>query len=72
MSNSNKTGYEIRADLLCLAEGILSGNIQRDNDAVHVHNDTFPNDKRPLGEQYMSVEEVISNARVLNDFVTEK
>ena len=72
MSNSNKSGYEIRADLLSLAEGILTGNIHRDNDAVHVHNDNFPNDKRILGDQFVSVEEVIATARVLNDFVNEK
>tara|TARA_B100000575_G_C22862975_1_gene504142 strand:+ start:416 stop:634 length:219 start_codon:yes stop_codon:yes gene_type:complete len=72
MANQAKSGYEIRADLLSLAEGILTGNIHRENESVFQHNDSFPNDKRTLGNQYVSVEEVISTARVLNDFVNEK
>lgn len=70
--SSGKTGYEIRADLLSLAEGLLTGNIYRANDSIHSHNDVFPNDKKSLGNQEISVEEVISKARVLNDFVNEK
>ncbi len=72
MSKQAKSGYEIRADLLSLAEGILTGNIHRENDAVFNHNDSFPNDKKSLGNQFVSVEEVISTARQLNDFVNEK
>jgi len=72
MSNATKSGYEIRADLLSLAEGILTGNIHRNNDAIFNHNDTFPNDKKSLDNQFVSVEEVISTARALGDFVNEK
>ena len=72
MSNANKSGYEIRADLLSLAEGILTGNIHRDNDAVHVHNDNFPNDKKPLPLSTITAQDVIDTARQLNEFVTEK
>jgi hypothetical protein len=72
MSNQAKSGYEIRADLLSLAEGILTGNIHRENDAVFTHNDSFPNDKKSLGNQFISIEDVISTARQLNDFVNEK
>ena len=32
----------------------------------------FPNDKKGLGDQFISVEEVISTARQLNEFVNEK
>ena len=71
MSNS-KSGFEIRADLLSQAEGILTNNYQREVDAVYAHNDTFPNDKKPLPLREITGEEVIKVARQLNEFVTEK
>tara|TARA_R100000458_G_C8261547_1_gene237013 strand:- start:1506 stop:1721 length:216 start_codon:yes stop_codon:yes gene_type:complete len=71
MSNS-KSGFEIRADLLSQAEGILTSNYQREVDAVYAHNDTFPNDKKPLPLREITGEEVIRVARQLNEFVTEK
>jgi len=71
MSNS-KSGFEIRADLLSQAEGILTSNYQREVDAVYAHNDTFPNDKKPLPLREITGEEVIKVARQLNEFVTEK
>ena len=71
MSN-NKSGFEIRADLLNQAQGLLEGNIYRSNEAIVTHNDTFPNDKKPYGDQFVSTEEVISVARQLNEFVNEK
>jgi hypothetical protein len=72
--SAGKSGYEIRADLLQQAESLLTGNIYRSNDAVVQHNDNFPNDKKSLsyGDQFVSTEEVISTARMLNDFVNEK
>ena len=71
MSNS-KSGFEIRADLLSQAEGLLTSNYQREVDAIYAHNDTFPNDKRPLPLREINGEEVIRVARQLNEFVTEK
>ena len=71
MSNS-KSGFEIRADLLSQAEGILTSNYQREVDAIYAHNDSFPNDKRPLPLREITGEEVIRVARQLNEFVTEK
>lgn len=72
MSTNNKSGFEIRADLLSQAEGILTCNYQREVDAIFAHNDTFPNDKRPLPLREITGEEVIKVARQLNEFVTEK
>ena len=46
MSNSTKSGFEIRADLLSQAEGLLTSNYQREVDAIYAHNDSFPNDKK--------------------------
>jgi len=72
MSNSGKSGFEIRADLLSQAEGILTSNYHREIDAIHAHNDNFPNDKRPLPLREITGEEVIKVARQLNEFVNEK
>ena len=70
--SDNKSGFEIRADLLSQAEGLLTSNYQREVDAIYAHNDTFPNDKRPLPLREITGEEVIRVARQLNEFVTEK
>jgi hypothetical protein len=70
--SAGKSGYEIRADLLQQAESLLTGNIYRSNDAIVQHNDNFPNDKKSMSDQFVSTEEVISTARMLNDFVNEK
>jgi len=70
--STGKSGYEIRADLLQQAESLLTGNIYRSNDAIVQHNDNFPNDKKAMSDQFVSTEEVISTARMLNDFVNEK
>lgn len=71
MSNS-KSGFEIRADLLAQAEGLLTSNYQREVDAIYAHNDSFPNDKKPLPLREITGEEVIQTARQLNEFVIEK
>tara|TARA_Y100000996_G_C22523119_1_gene643302 strand:- start:1277 stop:1516 length:240 start_codon:yes stop_codon:yes gene_type:complete len=70
--SQGKSGFEIRADLLNQAQGLLEGNVYRSNEAIGIHNDNFPNDKKPLGDQFVSTEEVISTARQLNEFVNEK
>ena len=69
---SNKTGFEIRAELLGQAQGLLEMNIDRDNTKVLTHNDNFPNDLRELGEQNTSPEDVIKVERQLGEFVNEK
>ena len=71
MSNS-KSGFEIRADLLCQAEGLLTQNYQREVDAIYMHNENNPNNKKPLPLREITGEEVIVTARLLNEFVTEK
>ena len=45
--SQGKSGFEIRADLLNQAQGLLEGNIYRTNEAIGIHNDNFPNDKKP-------------------------
>ena len=72
MANQQKSGFEIRAELLSQAQCLLEGNIYRNNDAVATHNDNFPNDRKPLGDQFVTTESVIATARQLNEFVNEK
>ena len=40
--SSGKTGYEIRADLLSLAEGILINNIENERQTIYMWNDNHP------------------------------
>jgi len=73
MNNTQpKSGFEIRAELLSQSQSLLEGNLCRSNDAVLQHNDSFPNDKKPWGKQVVSIEDVISTARKLNEFVNER
>ena len=71
MSDS-KSGFEIRADLLSQAQGLLEGNYQREVDAVFAHNDSFPDDKKVLPLREIVGEDVIAVARQLNEFVNTK
>ena len=72
MATQPKSGFEIRADLLNQAQSIVEGNLYRENEKIDRHNEIFPNDKKPLGEQFIGVEDVIQTARALNEFVNEK
>ncbi len=69
---NGKSGYEIRADLLSMAQGILTDNLQRKVDATYSHNDNHPDDKKPLPSQSISAQDIISVASELNEFVNEK
>lgn len=70
--SDNKSGFEIRADLLNQAQGILQDNYMRQVDAIHVHNDSFPNDKKPMPTVTINAQDVIDVATQLNSFVTQK
>ena len=72
MATHQKSGFEIRADLLSQAQGLVEGNLYRENEKIDRHNEIFPNDKKPLGDQFIGVEDVIQTARALNEFVNEK
>jgi hypothetical protein len=72
MSNSNKSGFEIRADLLGQAQGILEQNYERSRDAVFSHNDSFPQDKRELPVTTITAADVIATAKELYEFVNDK
>lgn len=70
--SQGKSGYEIRADLLSMAQSILIENLQRKNDAVYMHNDNNPNDKKPLVTKSIDAQDIIAVAAELNEFVNEK
>ena len=72
MSNNNKSGFEIRADLLGQAQGILMDNFDRMKDSIYMHNDNYPNDKQELPVIEISAQDIIETAKQLNAFVTEK
>jgi hypothetical protein len=71
MSDS-KSGFEIRADLLNQAQGLLEGNLSREVDSVYAHNDNNPNNKLELPVREISAGDVITVAQQLNEFVTAK
>ncbi len=69
-----KSGFEIRADLLSQAQGLLEQNAQRKVDAYFAAVDQSTT--RPVDITYPEVEitanKVIETARQLNSFVNEK
>ena len=71
MSNT-KSGYEIRADLLSMAQSILIENLQRKNDAVYMHNDNNPNAKKHLVTKSIDAQDLIAVAGEFNEFVNEQ
>ena len=71
MSNG-KSGFEIRADLLNQAQGILEGNIHRKIDQVHAYNDSNEDDKKAIPARQLKAADVILVAKELYEFVNEK
>lgn len=72
MANGNKSGFEIRADLLSLAEGILINNIENERQTIYMWNDNHPESKKELPLRTYSAQDVIDTAKQFNDFVNEK
>ena len=72
--SDNKSGFEIRADLLSQAQGLLEMNVQREVDAVHFAVDQAGDDALVISLPVVEItaEQVIDTARQLNAFVIEK
>ena len=69
--SDNKSGFEIRADLLSQAQGLLEQNAQREVDAHFFNTDNkLETSELPVVE--ITAEKVIETARQLNAFVNEK
>ena len=73
MSDS-KSGFEIRADLLSQAQGLLEMNAQREVDAHYFAVDQAGDDATIVSLTVVEItaEQVIETARQLNAFVNEK
>ena len=71
MSTGNKSGFEIRADLLQQAEGLLVTNHQRQIDAI-VYNNEFSETKTEVPIFTVDATDVIATARELYEFVNDK
>ena len=65
MSNNTKSGFEIRADLLSQAQGIIEGNIQRENDSVYSHNEVHPENKKVIKAHSITTSDVINVSKEL-------
>ena len=72
MSNHTKSGFEIRADLLSQAQGILEGNIQREENSVYSHNEVHPENKKVIKAHSVTTSDVISGGKELYEFVNQK
>ena len=72
MSNNTKSGFEIRADLLSQAQGILEGNIQREDNSVYSHNEVHTENKKVIKAHSITTSDVISVAKELYEFVNQK
>ena len=72
MSNNSKSGFEIRADLLSQAQGILEGNIQREDNSVYSHNEVHPENKKVIKAHSITTSDVINVAKELYEFVNQK
>ena len=70
--SDNKSGFEIRANLLSLAEGLLESNLQKEVDATFLFNDNHPESKKDLPVRSISPQDVIEVAKQFNEFVNEK
>ena len=70
--SDNKSGFEIRADLLSQAQGILEGNISREDNSVYSHNEVHPENKKVIKAHSITTSDVISVAKELYEFVNQK
>ena len=72
MSNSNKSGFEIRADLLGQAQSILTDNVDRRRDSLFEYNNIHPENKLDLPANEISAQDIIVIAKQLYEFVNQK
>jgi len=72
MSNTTKSGYEIRADLLSLAESVIINNIENERQTIYSWNDNHADTKKEIPLRTYTAQDVIETAKQFNDFVNEK
>jgi hypothetical protein len=69
---TNKSGFEIRADLLSQAQGILECNLQRKTDAIREYNGYHEDAPKDFPSDTIDTDAVIKAARELYEFVNDK
>ena len=72
MANQPKSGYEIRADLLSLAESVIINNIENERQTIYSWNDNHSETKKEIPLRTYTAQDVIQTAKEFNDFVNEK
>ena len=74
MSNQGKSGFEIRAELLSQAQGLLESNAQRvvDSHYFSIEQGGVGGKDSPLPIVEVTTEQIIETAKQFNEFVTEK
>ena len=72
MSQQPKSGYEIRADLLNLAENVIINNIENERQTIYSWNDNHTESKKEIPLRTYTAQDVIQTAKQFNDFVNEK
>ena len=70
--SESKSGFEIRADLLSQAHGMLENNISREEQSIYSHNENHPSDKITLEARQLKTVDVINVAKELYEFVNQK
>jgi hypothetical protein len=70
--SDHKSGYAIRADLLCQSQGILADNLDRERESIHSHNENHPENKRTIPDRQVNAQDIITVAKQLYEFVNEK
>ena len=69
--SQGKSGFEIRADLLSQAQGLLMDNRQNRVDAIQYNNEVFGNKDLFVSEE-LDTDKVIETVKALYNFVNEK
>ena len=72
MANQPKSGYEIRADLLSLAESVIINNIENERQTIYSWNENHSETKKEIPLRTYTAQDVIQTAKEFNDFVNEK
>ena len=69
--SENKSGFEIRADLLNLADGLLNGNYDKEANHIYSYNDNHPENRKDIPIRSILPQDVIEVAKQFNEFVKE-
>lgn len=72
MATHQKSGYEIRAELLNLAENVIINNIENERQTIYSWNDNHAESKKEIPLRTYTALDVIETAKQFNEFVNEK